>query len=682
MLKYSSVVGAIYEYKNRFPAKNGASRISSDDLDIDYILLDNSSYIDKSSLSKRRNDKMNHPGVKDEYRSVETAAELIRKYKSSIGLNARLDEKAKAAIIAKLHQIIASDSEIDERSKYFIDCLSKTETFPEFFAACLILAIIEEPLQDIWKDLSNTRKEPKERTADLISLTPDFVFFNEIIGRDDLIEDILFGLNTKNRRIQLTGMGGIGKTEVLRAAYSYLQQHSDEHSFDYIGFLNYTGDVNAMLAQQMYCPDDPSSCASIEYLRQLSRRGNILLFIDDLHHELSNKGVLSAEDSPFDELLNLNISIVLASRALIRKDRFKPLRVRPLSTTDCIRIFQKERNRNFEGEIDDGVWSGSSDSKLESNEKELLSAIIEKRAGRNTLVVKRLGAIACNYGWSIAQLNQELIRKDFNICRGLSLMDGEYSDDKTLQDEINKLYDFKEIKSYDQQNILEGFSKLASAPLDMDTCALWFAADAGVDENKCRLIIADLARRTWLQTIRTDKEKATLAYSMHMIVKSAVRSQTDVRDENHENLIKQAWGEIKLEARLEDIKEWSDEIKAARGDRVRFRIHFLNTGKEIMRNVCFRAILPTGIVFEPGTVEVYNVKHPKGVSLSDLIVTDVGMNIGDYAPGGGAYIYFWARVDDIDKAKNICCRVSAETNGGYITKADTVDILVNAAEQN
>ena len=673
MLKYSSVVSAIYEYRNKLPAKNKALRTGFDSIDVYYILLDGSLYTDKSSLSKRRNNKLTHPGIKDEYRRTNTAAELIEKYKHPDKLNEKLDEKSKAAIINKLHQIVAADSEIDERSKYFIDCLAKTETFPEFFAACLILSITEEPLQGFWKDLSNTRSKPQARTTDLISLTPDFVFLNEIIGRDGLIEDILFGLNTKNRRIQLTGMGGIGKTEVLRAAYSYLVQHSDEHNFDYIGFLNYTGDINAMLAQQMYCPDASEPYASIEYLRQLSRRGSILLFIDDLNHELSNNSTLSAENSPFDELLNLNISIVLASRALVRKDCFKPLRVRALSTADCIQIFQKERYRNFEEEIDDGAWNNTSCAQLEDDEEKLMSAIIEKRAGRNTLVVKRLGAIVRNYGWSIAQLNQELIRKDFNIC-------GEYVDEKTLQDEINKLYDFDEIKSYDQRNILEGFSKLASAPLDMDTCASWFAADAGVDENRCRLIITDLTRRTWLQMVGVNTKKLTRYYSMHSVVKSAVRSQADIKDEEHKNLIEQAWGEIKLEVRLEEIKEWSDEIKAARGDRIRFRIHFLNTGKEIMRNVVFRVILPTGIVFKPGTVEIYNTAHPDGVFLSDRIVTDIGMNIGDYTPGGGAYICFWSNISSINATKNICYRVLVETNGGYITKTNTVDILVDAIE--
>ena len=56
------------------------------------------------------------------------------------------------------------------------------------------------------------------------------------------------------------------------------------------------------------------------------------------------------------------------------------------------------------------------------------------------------------------------------------------------------------------------------------------------------------------------------------------------------------------------------------------------------------------------------------------------MNIGDYNPGGGTYVYFWAKIDEVNDNKNICYRVLLETNGGYITKADTVNIPVDALD--
>lgn len=144
--------------------------------------------------------------------------------------------------------------------------------------------------------------------------------------------------------------------------------------------------------------------------------------------------------------------------------------------------------------------------------------------------------------------------------------------------------------------------------------------------------------------------------------------------------MQQAWGEVELLVRAQDVMEWQDTMKCRRGDRVRFRIHFLNTGKEIMRNVTLRVIVPTGMTFESGSVILYNGSHPDGVALNDNMFADSAMNIRNYNSGGGTYVYFWAKIDEVNDDKNICYRVLLETNGGYITKADTVNILVDVLE--
>ena len=53
---------------------------------------------------------------------------------------------------------------------------------------------------------------------------------------------------------------------------------------------------------------------------------------------------------------------------------------------------------------------------------------------------------------------------------------------------------------------------------------------------------------------------------------------------------------------------------------------------------------------------IYNAKHPQGVTLSDNIITDMGVNIGDYAPGANAWIYFDATASEIPSSKNIIYR--------------------------
>ena len=46
---------------------------------------------------------------------------------------------------------------------------------------------------------------------------------------------------------------------------------------------------------------------------------------------------------------------------------------------------------------------------LTAEDKERLVQIIDGRAGCNTLVINRLGALTRDYGWTITQLEKELI---------------------------------------------------------------------------------------------------------------------------------------------------------------------------------------------------------------------------------------------------------------------------------
>jgi hypothetical protein len=52
---------------------------------------------------------------------------------------------------------------------------------------------------------------------------------------------------------------------------------------------------------------------------------------------------------------------------------------------------------------------------------------------------------------------------------------------------------------------------------------------------------------------------------------------------------------------------------------------------EMFKNLTLRDVLPDGLSYINGSTRIYNVKHPQGITLSDNIVTDMGVNIGDYA---------------------------------------------------
>ena len=136
--------------------------------------------------------------------------------------------------------------------------------------------------------------------------------------------------------------------------------------------------------------------------------------------------------------------------------------------------------------------------------------------------------------------------------------------------------------------------------------------------------------------------------------------------------------EITKEVKKLGTDTWSESVEAKSGDTVRYRIHFKNTGNTTLKNVIIRDILPTGLTYVKGTTEIFNTAHPKGVTLSDKIVTDSGINLGDYAAEAGAWIYFNATVDQgiSDKCSNTILRNVVQANGGHGTKEDTADVRV------
>ena len=93
--------------------------------------------------------------------------------------------------------------------------------------------------------------------------------------------------------------------------------------------------------------------------------------------------------------------------------------------------------------------------------------------------------------------------------------------------------------------MLEAFALFRSAPLDMEVCIDWMPEDAGIeDEHICRLKISKLAQYTWLTSYMGED---TVSFSMHQLVRAAVKAQTDINRENHRRLLERSWGCISLE---------------------------------------------------------------------------------------------------------------------------------------
>ena len=138
---------------------------------------------------------------------------------------------------------------------------------------------------------------------------------------------------------------------------------------------------------------------------------------------------------------------------------------------------------------------------------------------------------------------------------------------------------------------------------------------------------------------------------------------------------------IQKEVKLLGTDTWSEQVKAKSGDTVRYRIQVKNTGNTTLNGVVVRDILPNNLEYIKGTTTIVNANHKTPVTLSDNIVSDSGINIGDYAAGANAVLYFNAKVKDgvSDKCTGTLLRNIAQTSAGKNTgtKEDTADVLVD-----
>ncbi|MDR3297843.1 MAG: DUF11 domain-containing protein [Candidatus Nomurabacteria bacterium] len=129
---------------------------------------------------------------------------------------------------------------------------------------------------------------------------------------------------------------------------------------------------------------------------------------------------------------------------------------------------------------------------------------------------------------------------------------------------------------------------------------------------------------------------------------------------------------VTKEVQVDGAQAWSESVTAKAGDKINYRIHFKNSGEVAMKNVLIRDILPAGLTYVKGSTEVYNEKNPDGGKgkISDNIVSGTGINIGDYSPGAGAWIYFSATVDKSvsEKCNNSILWNVVQANGGYGTQ--------------
>ena len=360
--------------------------------------------------------------------------------------------------------------------------------------------------------LQDSKEQPHASLNYLLTYTTAVWDNKDVICRDDIINDLFAEFSTGVRRIQVAGMGGLGKSEILVKFFYQLNQPNAPVQFDYIGFIRFNDDLESDFRSQVpyladYARKNGEEAAKL-FLQQLCATNRVLFCIDD---NRDKKEIFKNNDPSFVFLKTLNASILFASRTEYADFEQQPSP--PLSTEACIEVFQRMYGQKIQNQKD----------------IDILTNIIEELSGNNTLIVNRLGNMAKENNFTIEKLHKNLLEKNFHIKTGCV-------DEEELQQQISKLYPLSELAKQEERSIVEAFSIFPVNPLPIDLCVDWLHEDAGIDEEECSLALTRLSKQTWLEK-RINIADGEVLFSVHQCVKSAVKDQTLLEHSAHQGLV-------------------------------------------------------------------------------------------------------------------------------------------------
>ena len=149
-------------------------------------------------------------------------------------------------------------------------------------------------------------------------------FFNKE-SRNKEIKQLIHVIKENEKVGLLSGIGGIGKTEICKYLFHTCYINDVVEGIEYIGWLTYRGNLMQTFYEQVLCNKDQESFEKAYYdvLKYLQSLGNkLLLFVDNIDNSMM-------EDSKLKHLFDLNCKLVITSR-IQQFDSIKSISIGPL----------------------------------------------------------------------------------------------------------------------------------------------------------------------------------------------------------------------------------------------------------------------------------------------------------------------------------------------------------------
>ena len=357
--------------------------------------------------------------------------------------------------------------------------------------------------------------EYKEKVFENLTPTADAKPVWYFTGRETELDSLRKGIDRGEKAVLVSGMGGIGKTQICRTLYQEYLIGEGKGLFSHIGYFTYDTDLGTTLVNGMgiHISSDGKENREAAWgkLYDVSRTGRLLLFVDNFNSSFQ-------ADPDMERLCRLQGALVVSSRRKSLGDFLKPYPIGFLSMEECRGIYEKIQKEG--GRIVREEETGS------------LCYIIEKLAGFHTITVEFLSFLARTKHWDADRLRQELEQKGFRLQFH---KDGEIIN---IQESYEALYDLSGL-SEGEKNILEAFSAFPYLPLDFETLNRWLLKDAGASEEDD--IIEGLYQKGWLQFFGEQD-----SYAMHPVFAKFIYDKREPAAEEHMGMIEACEDDIRI----------------------------------------------------------------------------------------------------------------------------------------
>lgn len=327
--------------------------------------------------------------------------------------------------------------------------------------------------------------------SNIITYGQDITFTNNFVGRGDEINMVLKKLE-KNDRILISGMGGIGKTTILKKLYHTIVE-SNKNSNKKFGYFEYKLSMEDTIYNALEFEKTGDRYLDMQkaknVLENYANCNEVLIFIDNIPTQKYEE---------IQKLASVKGKIIITSRQN-EYENYETVFIDKMSTEECKKLFERES----------GIHTDARD----------LDYIINSLMGRHTLTVKLLANIAKKKQWTIEDIKNKLTEIGFKI---------EYRDlGKTtnILSEYKKLYSISGLSSC-EKNILEGFSLLREAQLDKNKYQKFLAQDAKDAENDK---LYELYEKGWLERNKDE-------FSIHPVFAEFIAELDAISIVRHEGL--------------------------------------------------------------------------------------------------------------------------------------------------